>query len=277
MSFVSELVYSHVVETFIASYVLITVPFGVVLNTIAVLDFPLLLPAVSGTSLFVLFGSILLCFIESSNQLSHSYGFSALANFETVSFMFKTLFLLISSLIVTIYRNTMPNGQGFELDQLVLMALVGMLLLIVSNDLLLVYLAVELQSLCFYAIIGLNCYSELAIEASLKYFLIGALASCLLLFGFSLIYFGYGTTLFDNLFLLSYSTVYFSYNSLGIILVLIAFLIKLGVAPFHVWVCDVYEGSLTAITAFFATAPKLVLVLLFFKMFHVAFVSQISV
>jgi NADH-quinone oxidoreductase subunit N len=225
---------SHFAESFIAFYVLITVPFGVVLNTIAILDFPRLYPAVSGLSIFVVIGSLGLCFIDSIHQVGHCYSFFGLSNFDLVGFLCKLLFLSLSSMILITCRSSIPTSQGFELDQLILMSMLGMMLLIVSNDLLLVYLAIELQSLCFYAIVGVNCYSELAIEASLKYFLVGALASCMLLFGFSLIYFAYGTASFDSLFILGHSDIFYSHNTLGIVFVLVAFLIKLGVAPFHV-------------------------------------------
>ena len=149
---------------------------------------------------------------------------------------------------------------------LILLALLGITLLVSSNDLLALYLAMELQSLSFYTLATLKRDDESSTEAGLKYFILGALSSGIFLFGVSLIYGLTGLTNFDslNLFVfgfgigLDFSNVYSTAGLLiGIIFIGIAFLFKLAAAPFHMWVPDVYQGSPTSITALFAIVPKL--------------------
>lgn len=148
---------------------------------------------------------------------------------------------------------------------LILLALLGILLLVSSNDLLALYLAMELQSLSFYTLATLKRNDESSTEAGLKYFILGALSSGIFLFGVSLIYGLTGLTNFDslNLFIFGIDLIQES-NSypitgllIGILFIGIAFLFKLAAAPFHMWVPDVYQGSPTSITALFAIVPKL--------------------
>jgi NADH-quinone oxidoreductase subunit N len=148
---------------------------------------------------------------------------------------------------------------------LILLALLGITLLVSSNDLLALYLAMELQSLSFYTLATLKRDDESSTEAGLKYFILGALSSGIFLFGVSLIYGLTGLTNFDSLSLFVFGMGLESDNSvysitgllIGIIFIGIAFLFKLAAAPFHMWVPDVYQGSPTSITALFAIVPKL--------------------
>lgn len=126
------------------------------------------------------------------------------------------------------------------------------------------YLAIELQSLCFYIVTNLKFYSNFSIEAGLKYFILGALSSGILLFGCSLLYGFTGLTNFLDLNILFY---YYTLEGLnlnsykaaliGIIFIYCGILFKIGVVPFHMWVSDIYEGSPTNITFFFAIVPQI--------------------
>jgi len=274
-----ELLLTNVIEVFLASYVLTMVAAGAVINSLRLLDFPVLLPAVSGVSILALFMGLILCLNDSVNQSMLCYGFSGTTSSDYATLNIKLLCLCLTLLVLLAGRDYLKQVtlDGFESNQLLILAVIGLIIMASSNDLISIYLAIELQSLCFYAIIGMNSHSEIAIEASLKYFVFGALASCLLLFGFALIYSAFGTTLLNNLFVLNWSTVTVEHNGLGLLFVFVAFLIKLGVAPFHVWVCDVYEGTSTAITSFFASAPKVLLVWVFLKLSHTAFSSQFEI
>ncbi|CAM9118983.1 unnamed protein product [Choristocarpus tenellus] len=131
-------------------------------------------------------------------------------------------------------------------------------LLISSYDLLSVYLSIELLSLIFYTLACWKRDSSFSAEAGLKYFVLGALASSFFLFGSSLIYFTIGTTSFPVLFILTenikFSDLLFS---LACTCIGSSLLFKLGVAPFHIWVADVYEGSPTVVSQIFAIIPKL--------------------
>lgn len=148
---------------------------------------------------------------------------------------------------------------------LIILALLGITLLVSSNDLLALYLAMELQSLSFYTLATLKRDDESSTEAGLKYFILGALSSGIFLFGVSLIYGLTGLTNFDSLNLFIFGIGLYSDSSvysitgllIGIIFIGIAFLFKLAAAPFHMWVPDVYQGSPTSITALFAIVPKL--------------------
>lgn len=161
---------------------------------------------------------------------------------------------------------------AYEMVILILLAVTGLLLLISSYDLLALYLAIELQSLSLYVLATLKRTSEYSTEAGLKYFILGAISSGLLLFGSSLIYGLTGSINFSDIassIAASQTQVgeMYSLNSfagsptsllmIGVVFILSGLLFKLSLAPFHQWTPDVYEGSPTNVTAFFAIVPKI--------------------
>ena len=151
-----------------------------------------------------------------------------------------------------------------------------MLFVVQAIDLLSVYLAVEFQSLVFYVLASFKRTSEFSTESGLKYFILGAFSSALLLFGSSILYSLTGLTNFNDfsLFftgsLLNNISSGFSVN-VGIIFVSTAFLFKLSAAPFHVWSPDVYEGAPTSTTAFFSILPKLAIIILLLRFCFIGF------
>ncbi len=150
-----------------------------------------------------------------------------------------------------------PMGlDKFEYSVLVLLATLGMMIMVSANDLMSLYIGLELQSLAFYVIAALKREDGRAAEAGLKYFVLGALASGMLLYGASLIYGFTGMTQLDQI----AGAVAGGQRSIGLIFGM-AFLLagiafKLAAVPFHMWTPDVYEGAPTPVTAFFAAAPK---------------------
>jgi len=159
-----------------------------------------------------------------------------------------------------------------ELPILMLICLEGMFITISANDFMITYLGLELQSLSLFTMATLKKHSNLSVEAGLKYFFYGSCASGILLFGISLIYGSFGVINFTDIskFILissidgvgiSLACVY------GLVFILAGLLFKLGIAPFHFWVPDVYEGSAGIITFFFAVVPKISV----FYIFHVIF------
>nr|WCH57981.1 NADH dehydrogenase subunit 2 [Calliblepharis sp.] len=191
---------------------------------------------------------------------------------DTFTHDIKYVIILIFFLWVflTFSYNYFEKINSFEYWILILIALLAILLITQAYDLLFIYLAIELQSLAFYILSSFKRTSEFSTEAGLKYFILGAFSSALLLFGISLIYSVTGLTnlgdiskIFtgiitdDLLLLISLLT--------GLMLILIAFLFKLSAAPFHMWAPDVYEGSPTAITAFFSIMPKLSILCLLYR------------
>jgi len=149
----------------------------------------------------------------------------------------------------------------FEYPILMLFAVLGMMMMISANDLIALYLGLELQSLSLYVIAAIRRDSLRSTEAGLKYFVLGALSSGMLLYGASLIYGFAGTTNFETLAEVFAATAAAGHDpSLGIIVglvfVLAGLAFKISAVPFHMWTPDVYEGAPTPIAAFFATAPK---------------------
>ena len=152
------------------------------------------------------------------------------------------------------------RGHGqlkFEFPVLVLLATTGMMMMISANDLISLYVGLELQSLALYVIAAFDRDSAKSSEAGLKYFVLGALSSGMLLYGASLIYGFTGSTPFATI----AEAVQPSGNNLGLIFGLVflmaGFAFKISAVPFHMWTPDVYEGAPTPVTAFFAAAPKL--------------------
>lgn len=164
------------------------------------------------------------------------------------------IILLISSSIVIVLPN---NLYDYEFSQLILLATLGMMLLISSNDLISLYLSIELISLSLYILATIRTNSQHSTEAGLKYFLLGALTSGLLLFGMALLYTFTGETNLINLENIIWYTQYTHEIVFAVYFILIALLFKLAAAPFHMWLPDVYEGSPTIVTAYFAIVPKI--------------------
>lgn len=165
------------------------------------------------------------------------------------------------------------TSQRAEFSFLVLFGCTGLILLLLTADFLSVYLALEIQSFCFYILATLQRNSSFATEAGLKYFILGALASGFFLFGCSLLYVGFGTLSFTELNLLaahSQSAVL----TFASFFILVAFLFKLGVAPFHMWIPDVYEGAPTNVSIFFAHFPKLILLFLLNLLLYGLFITS---
>jgi NADH-quinone oxidoreductase subunit N len=144
---------------------------------------------------------------------------------------------------------------------LLLFALLGMMVMISAGSFLTVYLGLELLSLCLYAMVALDRDSATSTEAAMKYFVLGALASGLLLYGMSLIYGATGnlslTEVARSVATLSRDSTQHSFLVFGLVFVVCGVAFKLGVVPFHMWIPDVYHGAPTAVTLVIGTGPKL--------------------
>lgn len=166
----------------------------------------------------------------------------------------------------------------FETSILILISLFGLILITSSYNLITLYLAIELQSLSFYILSASKTKSPLSIEAALKYFILGAIASGFILFGSSIIYFVTGSLNFGTILtFLSNINITLNFDLIliifyGFLFILTGLLFKVGAVPFHIWLPDIYEGTPNNITAFFAIVPKLALITLFirlvFEIFH---------
>lgn len=171
----------------------------------------------------------------------------------------------------------------FEFYSITLLALISLMILVSSYDLISIYISLEMQSLCFYILAAINRYSAFSTEAGLKYFVLGAFISGLFLFGASILYGITGTTNLNSYALLFSSDLTtisdISGNSdlnlsiffLGILFILVAILFKLAAAPFHIWSPDVYEGAPLNSTIIFVLVPKLVILVVLFRVLYYSF------
>jgi NADH-quinone oxidoreductase subunit N len=179
---------------------------------------------------------------------------------DGMSVVLKVFILLIGYFVFFYSRaylrdRNLLKGEYFVLG---LFAILGMMVLVSGYSLLTLYLGLELVSLSLYAMVGLNRDSLYASEAAMKYFVLGALSSGMLLYGISILYGVSGTLSLDGL--ASYIALHAGDSVLlvfGLVFVVVGVAFKLGAVPFHMWIPDVYEGAPTSVTLFIGTAPKL--------------------
>ena len=171
-----------------------------------------------------------------------------------------------AAILMSIDYDKREGQQRFEYSVLIVLSTLGMLMLISAADLIALYLGLELMSLPLYVVAASHRTSLRSTEAGLKYFVLGALSSGMLLYGASMVYGFASTTGFDNL-----AKLFAEGDNAGIGLVTGIVLIAVGIAfkcsavPFHMWTPDVYEGAPTPVTAFFAVAPKIAAIVLFVR------------
>ena len=200
--------------------------------------------------------------------------FSDLLILDLYGRFMKTLVLLggiVTLAIATGYRRAEGLMQH-EYPVLIGFATLGMLLMISANDLMSLYLAIELQSLSLYILAAFDRKSERSSEAGLKYFVLGALSSGLLLYGCSFVYGSVGSTSFEVITqTIKIGEVPPSSFVVGLVLLCCGMAFKISAVPFHMWTPDVYEGSPTSITAFFSVAPKIAALSLLMRLLIDAF------
>ncbi|MEP1355066.1 MAG: NADH-quinone oxidoreductase subunit NuoN [Tateyamaria sp.] len=191
---------------------------------------------------------------------------------------FAKVAILVSAAAVLLMSEAYMSSRGilrFEYPVLVVLAVVGMMMMVSAGDLMALYMGLELQSLALYVVASLRRDSVKSTEAGLKYFVLGALSSGLLLYGASLVYGYAGTTLFSGIVQVAEEGV--SLGLLfGLVFLMAGLAFKVSAVPFHMWTPDVYEGSPTPITAFFATAPKVAAMALFARVMHDAFGGAVA-
>ncbi|MDN4631741.1 NADH-quinone oxidoreductase subunit NuoN [Sphingomonas sp. PsM26] len=197
-----------------------------------------------------------------------SYGgaaFGGLVNADAFGAFAKVLIFGASAIAILIAPRFFAAGRGDDLRPeypvLILLSAAGMSMMVSAGDLLTLYVGLELQSLAAYVLASFMRRDTRSAEAGLKYFVLGALASGILLYGISLVYGFSGTTMFSSI-----ATAYGAGRSLGLtfglVFVFAGLAFKMSVVPFHMWTPDVYEGAPTPVTTFFASAPKVAAVAL---------------
>nr|YP_010041673.1 NADH dehydrogenase subunit 2 [Cyanophora biloba]QPB15002.1 NADH dehydrogenase subunit 2 [Cyanophora biloba] len=222
--------------------------------------------------LFSLVFSIYILLLYNGILLNNIFLFDKALQLNSYSTFAKIFLVIVSNIVLIASLNYVKNEKinQYEFAILIGFATIGAILLLNSFNLLASYLALELQTLSIYALIAIKRSSEKSLEASIKYLILSAFSSGILLFGISLVYGATGTIHFDkiNIILSIYffdfennSLIYNSYD-VGIflfanILITIGFLFKINAAPFHIWAPDVYEGSPTPVTTYLSTASKI--------------------
>jgi len=263
-------------EIFILVIINFLLVYSVIYSTSPRLGYPILIRNITWLGVQVLLFAFLL---NVCNPLTGVIAFNNLLVFDNFSILVKSiiLFSAIITLILAINYSKFDNLNCFEYIILMILAVVGMMLVVSSYDLIAMYLAIELQSFCMYIIASFKRDSEFSTEAGLKYFILGAFSSGLLLFGGSLLYGFTGTTNYQQLFQV-FSTIEETSDIntsnaiiLGILFILIGMLFKLSAAPFHLWTPDVYEGAPTCVTAFFAIVPKIAVLGVVVRLFAYVF------
>ena len=196
---------------------------------------------------------------------NNSYKIDNLSIFMKVITILSGIFVLISS-----YKYVkLEKIIKIEYSILILSSILGMLVMISSYDLIVFYIGLELQSLSLYVLAAFNRDKAKSSEAGLKYFILSALSSGLLLYGCSLIYGFSGST---NFYLISESVNASEYGIIfGIVFILVGLAFKISAVPFHMWAPDVYEGSPTSVTLFFSVVPKVAALTVFIRFLYIPF------
>tara|TARA_Y100000816_G_C26104590_1_gene586484 strand:- start:1474 stop:2892 length:1419 start_codon:yes stop_codon:yes gene_type:complete len=191
------------------------------------------------------------------------------------SFM-KIITLLAAFLALVISSNYLKSLKIFKIEYsiLILSSVLGMMIMISSNDLIVFYMGLELQSLALYVLATFNRDEIKSSEAGLKYFVLSALSSGLLLYGCSLIYGFTGSTNFNVIASQLNSDQYAL--TFGIVFILVGLAFKISAVPFHMWAPDVYEGSPTTVTLFFTMVPKVAALTVFIRFLYVPFFDLID-
>jgi len=195
---------------------------------------------------------------------------------DKLSIFMKVLTLLFCVFVLLLSKDYIKNNSidKIEYPIIILASTLGMILMISSYDLIVFYLGLELQSLCLYILASFKRDDERSTEAGLKYFVLSALASGLLLYGCSLIYGFTGSTNFEiiseNLSEGNTGAVF------GMVFIIVGLAFKVSAVPFHMWSPDVFEGSPSSVTSFFALVPKIAALTVFIRFMYVPFINVIS-
>ena len=226
-------------------------------------------------SLFVfLITSIII--INETYSVSRVTLFNGSIVIDYMSSLMKIITLIGGLLVLIISPNYLKIFKIYNIEYpvLILSSVLGMMVMISSNDLIVFYMGLELQSLALYVLATYNRDQLNSSEAGLKYFVLSALSSGLLLYGCSLIYGFSGSTNFDiisnNLNSDEYALTF------GIVFILVGLAFKISAVPFHMWAPDVYEGSPTTVTLFFAIVPKIAALTVFIRFLYVPFSNLID-
>jgi len=230
---------------------------------------------IQNISLIVLLVAAVITFNETLG-IKKTLLFNGSVIIDYLSSFMKIVTLLAAFLVLVISSNYLKIFKIFKIEYpiLILSSVLGMMIMISSNDLIVFYMGLELQSLALYVLATFNRDQLKSSEAGLKYFVLSALSSGLLLYGCSLIYGFTGSTNF-NLIADQLNTDQYALT-FGIVFILVGLAFKISAVPFHMWAPDVYEGSPTSVTLFFTMVPKVAALTVFIRFLYVPFLNLID-
>ena len=222
-------------------------------------------------TLAILFAMVVNLFtINEQFIFNYSYKIDNLSSFMKALTIISGIFVMISS---STYLKSL-NILKIEYPILILSSILGMMVMISSNDLIVFYLGLELQSLALYVLASFNRDNILSSESGLKYFVLSALSSGLLLYGCSLVYGFSGSTNFIDI---ANTSTNIEYGVIfGLVFLIVGLAFKISAVPFHMWAPDVYQGSPTSVTLFFAALPKIAALTVFIRFLFTPFINLID-
>ena len=216
--------------------------------------------------------SLLLIFLTQFFVLKDIFLFEEIFNnffvIDSFGSFLRSIILICAGFVIYFYlivKNEIFSSAS-EFSMVILISVIGMMLMVSSNDLLSLFVSIELQSLALYILVSFFKGDFNSSEAGVKYFVIGSLSTCIFLFGSSLIYGLVGSTNFSEI--SQFISDQYSAPLLlivGLIFILVSLSLKISAAPFHMWTPDVYQGSPSIVTAFLSTAPKIAVFGVFIK------------
>ena len=223
----------------------------------------------SNISLVILLALIInLSALDTIYLFNESYLIDNLSNYMKIILVGSGIFVMLTG---SKYIQVI-NLNKIEYPILILSSILGMMIMISSNDLIVFYMGLELQSLALYVLASFNRDNLLSTESGLKYFVLSALSSGLLLYGCSLTYGFSESTNFDQILI---NSTEFNYGTtFGIVFILVGLAFKISAVPFHMWAPDVYQGSPTSVTLFFAILPKIAALSVFIKFLYTPFANM---
>ena len=226
-------------------------------------------------SLIVLLISAVITFNETT-IIDKELLFNQSVIIDPLSSLMKITTLLAAFIVLAVSTNYLKIFNIFKIEYsiLILSSVLGMMIMISSNDLIVFYMGLELQSLGLYVLATFNRDNLKSSEAGLKYFVLSALSSGLLLYGCSLIYGFSGSTNFEVIAAELNSKDYAL--TFGFVFILVGLAFKISAVPFHMWAPDVYEGSPTTVTLFFTMVPKIAALTVFIRFLYVPFLNLID-
>lgn len=216
-------------------------------------------------------GSVL-CYLVDHGQRFVAFGGQFILDDFVVYAKMGVLFFCSALLVLTTFGVERETIQKNEYPVFILFTVIGMFLMLSANDLIVLFIGLEIQALPLYILVGLNRSSKTGVEAALKYFILGSIASCFYLYGVSFIYGFSGATNFDILqSVFQADRLTFSGVFVGLFFILSSMAFKISLVPYHMWAPDVYEGSSYGVTAYIASVPKFAVLMVLLRLLYQPF------